>query len=164
MPIFGDTSGNPVEAGGYRLGSLAGIDLALFGVARKSGEVAVPGKVVAATGAENSANSVRLRTQLIAEEIAAGHAFDKHVVVQGEFSGLGVRTRKQFAQHIEDVVTNPSSVRYYADGRVVYLQESTRTVVFKNPSAEGTAFRPAEWNDYVYKLPRRTDPPGTGVK
>ncbi|MGE8286181.1 MAG: VENN motif pre-toxin domain-containing protein, partial [Stenotrophomonas lactitubi] len=163
-PFFGDTSGNPIEAGGYKIGNLAGVDLALFGAAWKSGKVATAKPGGAAAGIGSAGDPAKLRTQLIAEEIAAGHAFEKHVLVQGEFAGLGVRTRKQFAEHIESVVSNPSSIRYYADARVVYLQESTKTVVFRNPAAEGTAFRPADWNDYISKLPKRTDPPGTGGK
>jgi hypothetical protein len=33
---------------------------------------------------------VLLRNQLMAEEIAGGHAFDKHVIQQAEFPGITV--------------------------------------------------------------------------
>jgi len=111
------------------------------------------------SGAAKAMNGVKLNRQLAAQEIAGGHAFEKHVLDQGEFAGLEIRTREQFASHIENVISNPSSVRYYKDGRTVYLQESTGTVVIRNPNgAEGTAFRPSNWNDYVSKLPARTRP------
>lgn len=104
-----------------------------------------------------SKNAQSMWAKTASREIAAGHAFEKHVL-SGEFSGLGIRTREQFARHIEGVINNPSSVRYYKDGRIVFLQESTATVVFRNPSAEGTAFRPATrkaWDAYVSTLPSR---------
>jgi filamentous hemagglutinin len=109
--------------------------------------------------AESGASAVKLRTQLAAQEIAGGHAFEKHVLVQGEFKGLDIRTREQFASHVENVMTNPSSVRYYKDGRTVYLQESTGTVVFRNPNGgEGTAFQPKNWKEYTSTLPVQTAP------
>ncbi|WP_271409609.1 two-partner secretion domain-containing protein [Pseudomonas sp. Q1-7] len=117
------------------------------------------GSSTISTGAENAANAAKLRTRLAAEEIAGGHAFEKHVLIQGEFKGLGIRTREQFASHIENVMTNPSSVRYYKDGRTVYLQESTGTVVFRNPNGgEGTAFQPKNWKEYTSTLPTKTAP------
>jgi hypothetical protein len=101
-----------------------------------------------------------LNRQLAAQEIAGGHGFEKHVLQQGEFGGLGIRTRQQYASHIENVLNNPSSVRYTADGRSFHLQESTGTVVVRNPNAPdgGTAFQPQNWNEYVSQLPTRTEP------
>ncbi|HHA2818385.1 hemagglutinin repeat-containing protein [Stenotrophomonas maltophilia] len=111
------------------------------------------------SGAENAVNAAKLRTQLAAQEIAGGHAFEKHVLVQGEFKGLGIRTREQFASHIENVMNNPSSIRYYKDGRMVYIQESTGTVVFRNPNGgEGTAFQPKNWKGYISTLPTQSVP------
>ncbi|AOS80571.1 hypothetical protein Q5W_17155 [Hydrogenophaga sp. PBC] len=86
-------------------------------------------------------------------------AFEKHVLEQGEFKGLGIRTREQFAGHVENVVNSPSGVRYYKDGRVIYLQESTGTVVIRNPSSgESTAFQPKDWAGCVSALPQRSTP------
>ena len=112
------------------------------------------------TGANNVNNSVLLNRQLAAQEIASGHAFEKHVLNQGEFAGLGIRTRAQYADHIENVLNNPSSVRYTRDGRSYHLQESTGTVVVRNPNSTdgGTAFQPQNWNEYVTTLPSRTEP------
>ena len=113
-----------------------------------------------ATGANNVNNAVALNRQLTAQEIAGGHGFEKHVLQQGEFGGLGIRTRDQYAAHIENVLNNPSSVRYTADGRSYHLQESTGTVVVRNPNAAdgGTAFQPQNWNEYLTQIPTRTEP------
>ncbi len=108
---------------------------------------------------KGAVNAAKLRIQLAAQEIAAGHAFEKHVLVQGEFKGLGIRTREQFASHIENVMNNPSSIRYCKDGRTVYIQESTGTVVFRNPNGgEGAAFQPENWKDYISTLPTQSVP------
>ncbi len=85
------------------------------------------------------------------------HSFEKHVVVQGEFKGLGIRTRAQFRTHVNSVVENPSSVRYSRRG-VVYIQESTGTVVWRNPGGRGTMFQPRNWDEYISNLPKRTTP------
>ena len=42
-----------------------------------------------------------LENHLIAEEIANGHAFEKHVINQNEFPGW---TRQQYQQHIENIL------------------------------------------------------------
>ena len=96
-------------------------------------------------GAENVVNGVRLRAQLTGEEIAGGHAFDKHVIDLGEFPA--VTTRSQFAGVIEDVVTN-GEMRTLSGGRTGYWQNGT--VVIRNPRAVdgGTAFRPKTGYDY----------------
>lgn len=49
----------------------------------------------------------------MSQEIAGGHAFEKHVLGVGnpsgaEFGGLGIQTRSQFAEHIENVINNPT--------------------------------------------------------
>ncbi|WP_259462223.1 MULTISPECIES: toxin glutamine deamidase domain-containing protein [Stenotrophomonas] len=59
-PIFGDTSGNPIEAGRYKLGNLAGLDLALLGAAWRSGKVASDINLRNAGGlADEAAGSIR---------------------------------------------------------------------------------------------------------
>ncbi|THD41673.1 hypothetical protein ERD95_23750, partial [Enterobacteriaceae bacterium ML5] len=115
------------------------------------------------SGAENAANASKLNTQLSAQEIANGHAFEKHVLQRGEFNALGIRTRAQFEQHVENVINNPTDVRYYNDGRVAYLDSTTRTVVIRNPGkGESTAFRPdydIGWDNYIKRLPTQNTPP-----
>lgn len=126
---------------------LARAERAAVSTARAGGEAA------------NVVNSSRLNVQLAAEQISSGHAFEKHVLNQGEFQGLGIRTRGQFAEHIENVLTNPSDVRYYSDGRAAYLQRSSSTVVIRDPAREGTAFQPQDWDKYVKTLPKNTSSP-----
>jgi filamentous hemagglutinin len=109
----------------------------------------VAGRAVS-LGAESSVNAAKLNTQLTAQEIAGGHAFEKHVLNQGEFKGLGIRTREQFANHIENVINNPTASRQLSNGRTAYWQEPTGTVVIRNPRAVdgGTAFQPVNGRAY----------------
>jgi hypothetical protein len=87
--------------------------------------------------------------KLIGDEISGGHAFDKHVIEQGEFPG--VTTRRQFADMIEDAVMNGES-RVLSGERTAYWSEGT--VVIRNPDAPdgGTAFRPTNGYDYFLGL------------
>ena len=104
--------------------------------------------------AHNSTNGKNLNSELVGKEIAGGHAFEKHVLQQGEFTGLGIRTRAQFAQHIEKVVKNPTSTKELSSGRSAYWDQSTGTVVIRNPKASdgGTAFRPVNGRAYFDNL------------
>jgi len=54
----------------------------------------------------------------IAERIAAGHAFDKHVVQLGEYPDVTSPT--EFAILIEQVLTNPEATRALQHGRRAY--------------------------------------------
>jgi hypothetical protein len=85
----------------------------------------------------------------IADQISAGHAFDKHVVERGEFAD--VTTREQFANLIEDAVINGES-RVLSRGRTAYWSEGT--VVIRDPGAPdgGTTFRPAKGYNYFLRL------------
>ncbi len=104
--------------------------------------------------AHSSTNGKNLNSELVGKEIAGGHAFEKHVLQQGEFTGLGIRTRAQFAQHIENVVKNPTSTKELSKGRSAYWDQSTGTVVIRNPKASdgGTAFRPVNGRAYFDNL------------
>ncbi len=106
--------------------------------------------VAAESGAANAVNAARLRTQLTAEEIAGGHAFDKHVIQGGEFPGI--TTRPQFSGQIEGVINNASDVRFLSNGRTAYWDSSSGTVVIRNPNAVdgGTAFKPVDGANYFY--------------
>lgn len=99
--------------------------------------------------AKNNVNSSNLNAKLIGEEIAGGHAFEKHVLNQGEFTGLGIRTRAQFAELIENIVKNPTAVKNLGNGRTGYWDETTGTLVIRNPKGDGgTAFRPTTGRNY----------------
>ena len=106
------------------------------------------------TGAESAVNAAKLRAQLIGQEISGGHSFEKHVLNQGEFTSFGITTREQFASHIENVVNNPTSFKELSNGRSAFWQESTGTVVIRNPHAAdgGTAFRPTNGRAYFDSL------------
>jgi len=110
-------------------------------------------------GTANAASGAKLDMTLLVDEIL-DHSFYKHVLQQGEFSGLGIRTSAQFRAHVENVILHPSEIRYYGNGREVYLQESTGTVVIVNRTASGqsTAFQPQNWSEYISTLPKRTTP------
>jgi hypothetical protein len=103
--------------------------------------------VATKTGASNAANGVRLNEQLTAEKIAGGHAFDKHVIDQGEFPG--VTTRSQFAQKIESVIRN-GEAKSLSGRRTAWWDSGSGTVVIRNPGAVdgGTAFVPSNGRAY----------------
>ena len=94
--------------------------------------------------ATNPLSAHLLKNKLIAQEISGGHAFEKHILNQGEFSGCSTRT--QFAHHIENVLNNPSKIKVLNNGRIAYWHQKTGTVVIRNPSAidGGTAFQPVD--------------------
>jgi hypothetical protein len=91
---------------------------------------------IASSGAESVNAGILLRRRLISEEIAGGHAFDKHAL---EF---GFKTQEQMASHINEVLTNPTLTRHLLRGRSVYWHEASGTIVVRSPSAidGGTAF------------------------
>jgi len=115
----------------------------------KAGEDAVKGVRAAedAAKAANAADAPRLQAKLAAEELAGadGHAFDKHVLQQGEFPGI--RTRQQFANMIEDVILNGER-RVGGGGRSAYWRNGV--IVIRNPRARdgGTVFAPKEGYEY----------------
>jgi hypothetical protein len=82
------------------------------------------------------------RIARIAEQIAAGHAYDKHVVEQNEFPWL--KSRQDFRELITRILRNPTERRRLEGGRSAYWDEGTGTVVVRDPRHPdgGTAFRP----------------------
>lgn len=87
--------------------------------------------------------------QKIASQIAQGHAFEKHVLMQGEFPGW-IRTRKQFAEHIENVLNNPTQTKALNNDRIGFWHQETGTVIIRNPKDPdgGTAFQPKTGINY----------------
>jgi len=102
------------------------------------------GAAVASSGANNAMNGVRLNAQLAGQEIAGGHALAKHA------SELGVTTSAQLAARVEQIIMNPSEVRYLSGGRIAYWDNVSQTVVIRNPSAVdgGTIFKPVKGKVY----------------
>jgi filamentous hemagglutinin len=106
-----------------------------------------------AAGADNAANGAQLNNQLAAEEIANGHAFDKHVIDQNEF-GDTITTQQQFATQIENILNNPSATKQLSNGRSAYWDDTSGMVVIRNPNAAdgGTAFKPTNGKAYFNGL------------
>ncbi|WP_027912331.1 RHS repeat protein [Pseudomonas sp. URIL14HWK12:I7] len=106
-------------------------------------------------GAASALNQARLNSQLLAEEVANGHAFQKHVVERQEFADLGLSTKSQFQNFIEEIVSNPVIERRQSvDGTMYYLDSSTKTIVIRGQRGEATAFRPDQgggigWDNYI---------------
>ncbi len=128
--------------------------------ATASGHVVVANNL----GSSSAANAARLRSQLIAEEVASGHAYTKHVVERAEFAELGISTRQQFRAFIEGIVSSPSTpTRYAVDGTTYYLDDATRTIVIRGQRGEATAFRPdfgVGWQNYLdTQVPRNVRAP-----
>jgi len=98
----------------------------------------------------NVAEARRLQAKLAAEELAGadGHAFQKHVVEQGEFPGI--KTRQEFADMIQDVVLNGER-RVGGGGRSAYWRNGV--IVIRNPNARdgGTVFAPREGREYFVR-------------
>ena len=88
----------------------------------------------------------------IATRIAHGHAFEKHVLDQGQFPGI--LTPEQFATEIQRLMDNPSASKRLARGRQAYWDEATGTVVVVDPHTidGGTAFKPVSGNNYYEHL------------
>ncbi|WP_460116579.1 hypothetical protein [Pseudomonas sp. S2_C03] len=106
------------------------------------------------SGAESAVNQDRLSSQLLAEEVASGHAFQKHVIERQEFADLGISTKNEFQSFIEKIVSNPEIERRQSvDGTVYYLDNSTKTIVIRGQRGEATAFRPDQggvgWDNYI---------------
>lgn len=49
-----------------------------------------------------------VKNSLIAQKIAGGHAFEKHILYQGEFRWI--RTKKQFIKHVQNVLNIPTDL------------------------------------------------------
>jgi hypothetical protein len=98
--------------------------------------------------AGRSTSAELLNTQLAAEEIASGHAFDKHVLGIGtqsgvnEFADLGIQTKQQFQSFIENLISNATDIRYAKDGTKFVIDHNTRTIIVISKRGESTAFRP----------------------
>jgi len=84
-----------------------------------------------------------------AARIARGHAWGKHGHEFPEFENAD-----EFAEHIDSVVRKPTAERSLSRGRHAYYDESTNTVVIKDPKNPdgGTAFRPGRGREYFEGL------------
>ena len=93
---------------------------------------------------------VWVHNSCIADAIANGHAFTKHVLNLGEFRGLEIRTVKQFSEHTADVMKN-GTVRSLARGRTAYWKDGTFVVHDPASSDLGSALQPIDGIAYFLK-------------
>ena len=121
--------------------------------------------------AASAADGVRLKNQLLALAIAGGHAFEKHVLGVGnpqgsEFAGLGIRTRAQFANHVENVINSPSRTNPLDSDREHFYDSTTNTIVIRNQKDPdgGTSFRPEDKENYAIALEERNGRPQRTVR
>ncbi len=84
-----------------------------------------------------------------AEQIAKGHAWSKH---KGDFPEF--LTEAEFAQHLDDIMANPSASKDLAKGRKAFWDDRSRTVVVRDPNSPdlGTAFKPQQGKAYFDNL------------
>ncbi|MDB9489241.1 phosphatase PAP2 family protein [Dolichospermum circinale CS-534/05] len=119
--------------------------------AGKAAVAAAEARAAAVAAAEARAAAAAAEARA-AQEIAGGHAFEKHVINKAEFPGI--TTKQQFAEHIENVISNPTASKQLSNGRSAFWDDASGTVVIKNPNAVdgGTAFRPTNGKSYYDSL------------
>jgi hypothetical protein len=78
----------------------------------------------------------------IAAEIASGHAYDDHVVADGQFPE--VKSQQDFQDLVQGILLHPSDYTPLPRGRSGYYDSGTGTIVIRDPNNPdgGTAFRP----------------------
>lgn len=64
--------------------------------------------------------------------IACAHAYDKHVVQQGEFPGI--TSRAQFQQLIQDTIEDPTAEKSLSNDRHAYWNGNEDMVVITDPT------------------------------
>ncbi len=157
-------AGSTIATGGAVITVGSGGTLAIAGApaAALGAGIATHGATVAGAGVYNfldntggvsSTNSTPAGSQTnqsIAEKIASGHAGTDHI---GDFAGLGITDSKGLAAHIKGVMDNPDVVKPLSNGRTVYGNTTTGTVVFHDPNSAdgGTAFvrSPSTVRNYI---------------
>ena len=88
----------------------------------------------------------------IAQKIAAGHAYDKHVVAERQFPGIA--SRAAFAALIQGIIEHPTASRQLTSERTAWWDEASGTVVIANPHDRdgGTCFKPRAGRPYFDHL------------
>jgi hypothetical protein len=86
-----------------------------------------------------------------AQKIAAGHAYQDHVVDGGEYPEIS--TPEEFEGLVNEAMTNPSDSKPLERDRTGYWHDDSETVVIVDPNHPdgGTAFRPYDGRDYYDK-------------
>lgn len=99
--------------------------------------------------ATSSVSAQLLKNKLISEQIAGGHAFEKHVINRKEFLD-SIVTRKEFARHIEKILNKPTEIKALTCNRIGYWDQKSGTVIIRDPLQRdgGTAFKPLRGKTY----------------
>jgi hypothetical protein len=101
---------------------------------------------------DNKARDPTVAQLKIAESIASGHSYEKHVVDEKLFPE--VKNQNDFKELIAKVLANPTHHRDLENDREAYYDEATNTIVIYNPHArdKGTCFRPSAGLKYFEGL------------
>jgi len=88
----------------------------------------------------------------IAKAIAAGHAYEKHVIEEKLFPE--VKSASDFRELIGKVLANPTHHRGLENEREAFYDSKSNTIVIYNPRARdnGTCFRPRAGLKYYENL------------
>lgn len=63
-----------------------------------------------------------------AVDIANGHAYDKHILNKNEFPGYEFRTRSQFADFIDSIISKPTqSGQLTGEGLIIMMQDRVQS-------------------------------------
>jgi len=146
--------GNEIQdgAGGGGAGGLAFAPVS-GGASLVGGAAAVAGGAIlaghGATVMYSGGSNIGGDSRSIAESIAYGHAWDDHIVEEGQFQGM-FNTQDDFANYIDDVMNNATEVKQLQDGRTGFWDEANQAVVIHNPNAkdQGTSFQPKDGKVY----------------
>ena len=92
---------------------------------------------------ENIVNKERLVNQLHAEQITKGHAFEKHILKQGEFPEW-IRTKQQMQNYLENIFNDPKIEKVKVGNAIAYIDRKHSAVIYKNfkDPHGGTVFQP----------------------
>ncbi|MDQ7814929.1 MAG: DUF2341 domain-containing protein [Patescibacteria group bacterium] len=146
---WGSAVGNLVEGNNYAADqNLSNVNAALGMTAMGAG-----GLMAADTLMSPKITGQRERLSSIATRIGNGHAYDKHVLEQGQFVDI-VKNRSDFTKHVYNVMKNPDEYRQLSGGRAAYWQWRTNSIIITDPKNNdaGTAFQPFMGYDYFKNL------------
>jgi hypothetical protein len=74
----------------------------------------------------------------LADDIAGGHAWDKHVIEEDLFPDID--TRAEFAELLRDVMANPEGTKDLARGRKCYIKDNIVLITDPRSRDKGTCF------------------------
>jgi RHS repeat-associated protein len=140
-PVTGGCAAAPEICGGAAVG---GIDVWLGIKVFNS----VAGSEGSDEGEAELKESEQQYTDCTANQIANGHAFEKHA---DEF---GAETPEELEQIVKDTLERATQSRELSNGRTAYYDEETNTVVIVDPANpdNGTAFKPTPGKVYFEEL------------